>query len=135
MGEEQWLADDKFATDQSRGDNAALISQRTQQWCATRSTEDALAALAEARIPCGEVLAPRDTLQNEHVVATEMFKYTEFPGLGTPAPIAQTPVKLSKTPGEIRRRAPTLGEHTRQIITSLGYSDEEIAELQNQRVI
>jgi crotonobetainyl-CoA:carnitine CoA-transferase CaiB-like acyl-CoA transferase len=135
MGEEQWLTDAKFATDQSRGDNAALISQRTQQWCATRSTEDALAALAEARIPCGEVLAPRNTLLNEHIVATEMFEYTDFPGLNTPAPIARTPVKLSKTPGEIRRRAPTLGEHTREIIAALGYSDVEIAELQNQRVI
>jgi LmbE family N-acetylglucosaminyl deacetylase len=71
----------------------------------------------------------------DHVVATEMFKYMDFPGLNTPAPIAQTPVRLSKTPGEIRHRAPTLGEHTREIIASLGYTDEEITRLQDQRVI
>jgi crotonobetainyl-CoA:carnitine CoA-transferase CaiB-like acyl-CoA transferase len=135
MGEEEWLTDERFATDQSRGDNAVLISQRTQQWCATRSTQEALAELGEARIPCGEILAPRDTLENEHIIATEMFNYTDFPGLDTPAPIARTPVKLSRTPGEIRHRAPTLGEHTREIISSLGYSDEEIKQLQDKRII
>jgi crotonobetainyl-CoA:carnitine CoA-transferase CaiB-like acyl-CoA transferase len=135
MGEEEWLTDDKFATDQSRGDHAELISARMRQWCVSRSSAAALDLLAEARIPCGEVLAPRDTLQNEHIVATEMLKYTDYPGLNSPAPIVETPVKLSKTPGNIRHRAPTLGEHTQEIISSLGYSDEEIELLRNKRVI
>ncbi len=135
MGEEKWLTDEKFLTDQSRGDHGELISERMQQWCKTRTTEDALSILAEARIPCGEILAPRDTLQNEHIVATETFKYTDYPSLNSPAPIAEPPVKLSKTPAQIRHRAPTLGEHTHEIMSSLGYSDEELEVLRKQRII
>ena len=47
----------------------------------------------------------------------------------------KTPVELSETPGEIRSRAPTLGEHTDQIMHELGYSEDEITELRDRRVI
>ncbi|MCH8174512.1 MAG: hypothetical protein IIC59_04920 [Proteobacteria bacterium] len=59
----------------------------------------------------------------------------EYPGLDRPAPLMRTPVELSDTPGEIRHRAPTLGEHTDQILQRLGYSEAEIIELREQRVI
>jgi crotonobetainyl-CoA:carnitine CoA-transferase CaiB-like acyl-CoA transferase len=47
----------------------------------------------------------------------------------------RTPVELSETPGEIRTRAPTLGEHTDEIMKELGYSMEQIDELRENRVI
>jgi crotonobetainyl-CoA:carnitine CoA-transferase CaiB-like acyl-CoA transferase len=47
----------------------------------------------------------------------------------------KTPIELSRTPGEIRTRAPTLGEHTDQIMGELGYSDAEIAQLREKRVV
>jgi crotonobetainyl-CoA:carnitine CoA-transferase CaiB-like acyl-CoA transferase len=52
-----------------------------------------------------------------------------------PAPIMKTPVELSETPGEIRSRAPTLGEHTEEIMRELSYSENEIADLRLKRVI
>ena len=60
---------------------------------------------------------------------------TEYPGLENPAPVMGTPVELSETPGEIRSRAPTLGEHTDQIMNELGYSAEEISDLREKRVV
>jgi crotonobetainyl-CoA:carnitine CoA-transferase CaiB-like acyl-CoA transferase len=52
-----------------------------------------------------------------------------------PAPLMRTPVELSETPGEIRHRAPTLGEHTDQLLRELGYADAEIAELHAGRIV
>jgi crotonobetainyl-CoA:carnitine CoA-transferase CaiB-like acyl-CoA transferase len=45
------------------------------------------------------------------------------------------PIKLSETPGEIRRPAPLLGEHTEETLMELGYSKEEIADLRERKII
>ena len=81
-----------------------------------------------ARIPAGPILSPQDVLNDPHIAAKGLFQPVEFPGLPNAAPIMQTPVELSDTPGEIRRRAPTLGEHTDAILQDLGYTEIEIAD-------
>jgi crotonobetainyl-CoA:carnitine CoA-transferase CaiB-like acyl-CoA transferase len=135
MGEAHWLTDQRFKDDISRGDNGAVISERMSRWCAERTTAEALEVLAKARIPSGPVLKPQQTLDDPHIEAMGFFQPTEFPGAPKPAPIAKVPVWLSATPGSIRRRAPTLGEHTDQILARLGYDKQAIAALRAKRVI
>ena len=135
MGEPDWLEDPRFKDDISRGDNGAVISERMGRWCAERTTAQALEVLAKARIPSGPVLKPQQTLDDPHINAMGFFQATEFPGAPKPAPIAKAPVWLSQTPGAIKRRAPTLGEHTEAILRSLGYDEGAIADLRSKRVI
>ena len=135
MGEDRWLADPRFKDDISRGQNAALISARMGDWCAQRSSAGVLEILGQAMIPAAPVLKPQQTLDDPHVRATQMFQPVDYPGLPRPAPLARTPVALSDTPGSIRHRAPTLGEHTGAILAELGYGDGEIATLRQQGVI
>jgi crotonobetainyl-CoA:carnitine CoA-transferase CaiB-like acyl-CoA transferase len=135
MGEEHWLTDTRFKDDISRGDNGAVISERMGRWCAERTTAETLEILAKARIPSGPVLKPQQTLDDPHIQAMGFFQPTEFPGAPKPAPIAKAPVWLSGTPGSIRRRAPTLGEHTEQILAKLGYDKKAIAKLREKGVI
>jgi crotonobetainyl-CoA:carnitine CoA-transferase CaiB-like acyl-CoA transferase len=45
------------------------------------------------------------------------------------------PVKLSATPGAVRRPAPLLGQHTDEILTELGYTPDEVAEFRTARVV
>ena len=135
MGEDHWLSDPRFKDDDARGDHGEIISERMGQWTAVRTNAEALEALEAARIPAGPLYSPQQALEDPHIKATGFLQPVEFPGTPRPAPIAQTPVKLSKTPGEIRRRAPTLGEHTDQILHELGYDDSEIAALREERVI
>jgi len=135
MGEAHWLTDERYATDQARGDNAKDISDRTTEWAADKTNEQAMAILAEHRIPYGEVMRPAQTLEDEHIKAIGIFKDVDYPGLPKPAPIVHEPVRLSKTPIKLRHRAPTLGEHTEQILAELGYSAEEQQSLKDKRVI
>lgn len=135
MGEEHWLEDPRFKDDISRGDNGELISERLAAWCAERTSEEVLAAMEAARLPAGPVLSPQEVLNDPHIAAKGLFQPVEYPGLDKPAPLMKTPVELSETPGEIRCRAPTLGEHTNEIMQELGYSEAETANLKEKRVV
>ena len=135
MGEDHWQSDPRFANDDARGDNGEIISKRMGEWCAERTTAEAVEALEAARIPTGPLYTPQQALDDPHIQATGFLQPVDYPGTSKPAPLAQTPVKLSETPGEIRHRAPILGEHTDRIMAELGYGAAEIAELREKRVV
>ena len=135
MGEAHWLTDPRFKDDISRGNHGELISQRMAHWCAERTSAQALKTLGAAKIPAGEVLRPQQTLDDPHIQAMNFFQPTEFPGMPRPAPLAKAPVFLSRTAGSIRRRPPTLGEHTQEIMGELGYDAGAIAALRRRKII
>ncbi len=135
MGEDHWLDDPRFKDDITRGDNGEIISKRLAEWCAERTSEEALKAMEEVRLPAGPILSPQEVLEDPHIAAKGLFQPLEYPGLSAPAPVMRTPVELSETPGEIRSRAPTLAEHTDEIMKELGYSESDIQELKEKRII
>jgi crotonobetainyl-CoA:carnitine CoA-transferase CaiB-like acyl-CoA transferase len=135
MGEPHWLEDPRFRDDISRGNNGALISERMQRWCDERSTDQALEILGRENIPAAPVLAPEQALDHPQAAAMGFFRSVDYPGLPRPAPVARVPVWLSETPGALHRRAPTLGEHTQQILGELGYDEAMVAELRRKGVV
>ncbi|MCB1740746.1 MAG: CoA transferase [Gammaproteobacteria bacterium] len=135
MGEPHWLSEPRFATDDLRGRNGAEISERMRAWTRERSTAEAVAALEAARIPCGEVLSPQQALENEQIVHKQFMQPVDYPGLSGPAPVARMPMEFSTIATPIRRRAPTLGEHTDEIMRELGFAEAEIERLHTERVI
>jgi crotonobetainyl-CoA:carnitine CoA-transferase CaiB-like acyl-CoA transferase len=136
MGEEErWTTDPRFADDRARGEHGALVSARMREWCAGRTTAEALATLERARIPAGPVYSPQQALDDPHVRAAGILQPVDYPGLPAPAPISATPVRLTATPGSIRERPPRLGEHTDVVLARLGYSAAEIAGLREKGVV
>jgi crotonobetainyl-CoA:carnitine CoA-transferase CaiB-like acyl-CoA transferase len=135
MGEDEWLTDPRFRDDLSRGDHGEIISKRMSEWTITRTTAEALAALEAARIPAGPLYSPQQALEDAHIRAAGLLIDTDYPGLPRPAPLAPTPIDLSETPGRFRHRAPTLGEHTDEILSELGYTATDIVTLRSRKVI
>jgi len=135
IGEEGWLSDPRFETDLDRGNNGEILSERVAAWCAERTSQQAIAELEEAKIPSGEVYSPQRALDDPHIREVGFMQDVDYPGLAKPAPVATTPVRFTGTPGEIRHRAPTLGEHTDTIMTELGYDADEIAALKEKRIV
>ena len=134
IGAPEWLDDKRFASDKARGDHGEIISARVREWCAGRTSAEAVAAFEGARVPAGPVYTMRETLADPHVKAGGFFTDVEFPGIGA-APVAATPVKLHGTPGTLRLRPPMLGEHNDEVLRGLGYSDAEIAAMKKDGVV
>ena len=134
IGAPEWIEDTRFSSDKARGDNGEIISKRVGEWCAARTSEEAIVAFEKARVPAGPVYRPHETLADPHVQAGGFFTTINFPGIGN-APIAETPVKLHGTPGTVRMRPPVLGEHTDEILHELGYSDGDIGKLKDSGAV
>ena len=129
LGETHWLEDERFRTDDSRGEHGELFSARMATLCAARTTEQALAELEAARVPAGPVYTPRQTLDDPHVREGGFTQETEYPGAPGAVPLMATPVRLLGSPGTIRSRAPLLGEHTAEILEGLGYASGDVERL------
>tara|TARA_Y100000815_G_scaffold73531_1_gene62268 strand:- start:781 stop:1983 length:1203 start_codon:yes stop_codon:yes gene_type:complete len=140
MGETRWLKDPRFSTDEKRGENRDEICERTQTWCSSRSTDECLKLLSEARIPCGPILSPQAAIDDQHVKAMGFLQLLDYPGLGRPAPVAPLPIEIhTETDHQPEltnfTRAPTLGEHTEDILSELGYNANEIKALRDKGAV
>ena len=132
---EDWFADPRFADDEKRAANIEVLNARMAQWCEGRTIDDVMAALDVARIPGSPVLSPREAIDDPHVRAMGYLHPLAYPGLATPAPVIETPFRLSATPPGIRSRAPMLGEHTDALLEELGFGAAEIADLYESGVV
>jgi crotonobetainyl-CoA:carnitine CoA-transferase CaiB-like acyl-CoA transferase len=86
---------------------------------AARSTDEWVEALVEAGVPCGPIHDYRQVFDDPHTRAREMSVELEHPVEGSVRALG-IPVKLSDTPGAIRRPAPLLGEHTDEVLREAG---------------
>jgi len=135
IGENHWLDDPRFEDDQARGDHGDIISARMNEWCGKRTCQEALDELEKASIVAGQLYSPQQALDEPHIRAAHLLEEREYPTLDQTVPLAPTPIDLSETPGTYRRHAPLLGEHTDEILGSLGYGAAEIAALRAEGVI
>ena len=75
-----------------------------------------------------------EVYKDDHVIHRNMLHEIDHPRIGKLKNIG-IPVKLSETPATIRRPPPSLGEHTNEILNSIGYSKGQIENLRNNKVI
>ena len=135
MGEDDWLTDERFKDDLSRGENGEIISARMSDWCAERTSQEAIEALESSRIPVGEVLKAKQTLNEEHILKKGSYIKMSYPTMDKEYSVVGPAIELSENPGQIKTRSPELGEHNVEILSSLGYTQEDIEQFKTDRII
>ena len=128
IGREDLASDERFATNDDRMANVGELVEELEDALSSRGTDEWVAALVEGGVPCGPIHDYAEVFADEHTQAREMEVTVEHPVEGTVRALG-IPVKLSDTPGAVRRPAPLLWQHTEEILREAGFSQEEIASL------
>ncbi len=128
------LEDPRFATNADRMQNLEELVTTLEATFATRSTAQWLEALEKAGVPGGPINNIADVYADPQVQAREMMVEMEHPQAGRVRNIG-IPVKLSETPGSVRRPAPTLGQHTNEVLAEFGYSSDDITKLRESGAV
>lgn len=120
--------DPRFVSSETRNkhrrDLIAVLSEHTR-----RFTKAELIARLGGRIPFGPVMNIAEIADDPHFAAREMIVPVEQTGAEGPIRVAGVPIKMTRTPGGVRRRAPLLGEDTLARLREAGLSEDEIATL------
>jgi len=116
--------DDRFATLGSRTQHAEAVYALVREHMENGTTDEWLQRLTEADIPATRLHTLESIFEDPHLRATGFFEEYEHPTEGTLL-MARGPKNWSKTPPQVRRRQPRLGENGVEVLTEIGYSEEE----------
>ena len=117
--------DEKFRTNALRTKNRAELIPSLQKMFDKQPASTWLEQLAAAQIPAAPINTVEEAVNDAQTLARNMIVQLEHPSLGIARSIGN-PIKFSETPVSYRLPPPMLGEHTRKILESLGYTAEEV---------
>ena len=128
-----WIADERFTTNPHRVKNRAELVPLMQAVFMDKERDAWLDLFDAASVPCGPINNIAEAVAMPQVAAREMVvglnkAETEMHVLGSP-------VKLSGTPVQYHSAPPDLGQDTVSVLTSLGYTQEQIEQLQQQHIV
>jgi formyl-CoA transferase len=129
LGEDPQLADNA-----GRVARVAELDAAIGEWTATRTVEEVLKALDEASVPAGKIYTVADIAADPHYRARGMVEGLRMED-GTELAVPGIVPKLSRTPGEHRRQAPSIGQDTDAVLAEIGLTPQQITELRQRGVI
>ena len=134
IGREDLAADPALADNAGRVARVEELDQAIGAWTAQHSVAEVLALLDKASVPAGRIYTVADIAADPHYQARGMLESLTLAD-GTPLTVPGTVPKLSRTPGQHRRLAPTLGQDSEQILAEMGLDPNQIQDLRARGVI
>jgi crotonobetainyl-CoA:carnitine CoA-transferase CaiB-like acyl-CoA transferase len=134
LGVAELVDDPRFTTPTLRVRNRKALEALLEARFATAPTSVWLERLEAAGVPVGPILTYDQVFADPHVRHRRMAVEVEHPRAGRTR-VLGVPVKLSGTPGAVRRPAPTLGQHTDEVLRELGYDETALRDLRARKVV
>jgi CoA:oxalate CoA-transferase len=134
MGTPEWTAWDLFKTTADRVNNQDVIEMKVEEWLVDHTMEEVFEIAAKARLPIAPVANLDLVLEMEQLKSRDYFQQLEHPAAGNLI-YAGAPYKLTTNAWQLRRPAPLLGQHNREVFEQLGISKDEFVRLEKAGVI
>ncbi len=134
LGAPDLCADPRFSTNPARVQHRSEVVAVLSEHFTTRSADEWLDLFKAGKIPAGPINTIPEVLADPHVIARDMVVQMPHPTAGT-VRLVGSPLKLSATPPRYRRHPPLLGEHTREVLIELGFSEGEAVSLREGGVV
>jgi formyl-CoA transferase len=134
LGREDLANDASLGSNAGRDARAAELYAVIGQWVAAHSEHDVLSLMRDADVPASRIFSIADMMKDPQFIAREMFEKAHLPD-GKPFHLPGIVPKLSATPGGTQWIGPSLGEHTNQVLTELGYGADDIVRLRENKVV
>jgi crotonobetainyl-CoA:carnitine CoA-transferase CaiB-like acyl-CoA transferase len=133
-GQDHWLRDPRYRSGAGRLAHRDELNEEIAELTRTRTSQHWFDLFGEAGVPCGPVNTIDKVFADKQVQHVGMTVETEHPTLGKLAMVAQ-PYNIGGHRKYIRNPPPGLGQQTDEILRSLNYSDEQIADLRRRDLI
>ena len=135
MGSPDWTDDDRFGSQYRRQRHRQELDELLGAWTAQRDADAITGLLQSHGVAAAPVLGAEERLFHPHFMERGLYADIDHPALGA-EPIFNLMWGLSKTPSAVRRHAPLMGEHNRQVLCdTLGLGEDELAELEERQVV
>ena len=135
MGSPSWAGDDRFGSQYRRQRHRRELDALVSQWTIQYEPDAATELLQSHGVAAAPVLGAEERLFHPHFMERGLYSDTEHPALGA-EPVFNLMWNLSKSPSRLRRHAPLLGEHNREVLCGyLGLGEAELTELEERRVV
>ena len=129
------ISDERFKTNPDRTKNHKDLEAILKGITRTRTTSEWVADMEKADIACGPVNTVPQVASDPHTLAREMIAQVKHTQAGM-LRVVNSPIKLSRTPVNLERASPVLGEHTEEVFGNLlGLSREDLAKLKEEKAI
>jgi crotonobetainyl-CoA:carnitine CoA-transferase CaiB-like acyl-CoA transferase len=134
IGGNNLLRDPRFATSESRRQHRGELEEIVRTWASGKTRQEIWDGLRELDYFGAPVLSIGEVMEDRHIKERRAFVERDHPTAG-PTTLLAPWIHLSKTPTSIHHDAPTIGQHTDEVLGSLGLTVTELADLRAQGVI
>jgi crotonobetainyl-CoA:carnitine CoA-transferase CaiB-like acyl-CoA transferase len=126
MGNPEWASMELFDNRLARGANFDALQVFLQDWCREQSVAELYEQAQRRRVPFAPVSTMGDLLASPHLRARGFFVTLDHPVAGR-VTMPGAPYRLAATPWTLRAPAPTLGQHTAEVLAEVGLDARELA--------